>query len=1279
MDHGESDSVDSDGGESDSDSDELLAAQGQAPGAGNAIAADGARRDTSAQGEQQESQAAPSAFAGIKVVQAKDIVIGEFLANGAFGQVYRGQWDTRAVALKRIDFEHARQRLDLSEEEVAEALQWEVARLAAVRHPNLVHFYGVCHKDGTPYLVMELCDRGSLRSALQKDKDAIPASRLWQWMLEITQGLAYLHSQGILHRDLKAENILIDQHGKAKLADLGVAQVDALLEVSEAQAVRQGLQDTNFIAPENVGAGRHRLSSKATDIYALGLVFWQMVSHGAAPDSWDKLAQGDVQYAAVKAGHRMPIPDNCPSPIKELILSCWHVRPQERATIADVLQRLQCMAPALHPDHALVSLAEHLEQALYGKREDARHYVPSHITRQRIEGPIERYWQRWEQSATRGAMANAPLELQGELDAFTADPASGTLLLLGESGLGKSLGTYVMADRIQQQWWRHFADPDRHPKPPYMPVFIRAHAAGWSYPALKYAYADIARRYGFEPGQVAPLVFVDGYDECRMEEGQPGNLVDHLGLPPGAKLIVTCRPDTVPEEQLRERFGFKGQLRTCHYLSFNSSQLLAYLKEHLGWDEATHRQYQAKLQGSADMRAALRNPFVLYLLWQSWETVSKQPLEQLTRSQIYAGFIEHMVNAGRSLLDKEVQQQLQAGHDALAPSFQAFARQVALLACQDHGITLPVARADETGSAWARLEELVRQEARQRYKEREGRLAQLSEAEKKEQKRRMVLTEEDFVQMRQQQAAQLSAGLPLHPRAGMLEFIHKSVFEYCTAQQLMRLLGEEADRFSEEKLGTLLGWIRKSFPEALMFVHENMQSAELKKDTSRQGKAGIDIMAARGRRNEVLLSASTGAVLQDREAYAAALKYYHKALAIEEEVLGTEHIDTAGSYGNIGSVLRAQGKYEQALDYYRKALAIKEKAHGTEHTSTASSYNNIGSVLQQQGKHEQALEHYRKALAIQERVHGTEHTDAATSYNNIGLLLQARGKHEQALEHYRKALAIQEKVLGAEHTDTATSYNNIGRLLQERGKHEQALEHYHKALAIEEKVLGTEHTSTAISYGNVGLLLQRQGKLEQALEYCCKALAIQEKVLGTEHPYTAISHNNIGMLLQAQGKHEQALEYHRKAQVTYEKALGTEHVDTAGSYTLIGAVLQKQGKIEEALEYQFKALSIREKALGTEHIRTALVYSHLGETMHAAGRYGEALDFHFKALRVRERVFGPNHLDTAASYNNVGEALRAQGKGRQALEYFQKALAIAAAHQHPDAAKYQDNAQSVSQ
>ncbi len=564
-----------------------------------------------------------------------------------------------------------------------------------------MQFHGICHKDGAPYLVLEFCHQGSMRGVLERgaaDGKPIPASRLWQWMLEISQALAYLHEQGMLHRDLKAENILIDRHGRARLADLGVAQVDALLADSEASAVDQGLQDKSFIAPENLGKGKDRLSSKATDIYALGLVFWQMVSRGGQPMPWHQMHEQDPNLTAVKAGERMPIPADCPPQIKQLILACWRLRPAERAGIADVLQQLRDMAPAMHADHALLGLIMHLEQALHARRAEARHYVPCQVTLQPIEGSVEKYWERHENHAGPAAMHNAPHQLQQVFDDFLASAKGGTLLLLGEGGLGKSLSMCMLADRIQRQWWQHFADPASNPKPRYLPVFIRHHAASWTHAGLKNACADALQRHGLQPGQATPLVFVDGYDECAIEEENPGNLASHLGLPAGARLIVTCRPGTVPEDQQEERLALARQLQSCHYLSFGTDQLLSYLKQHLVWDEATHRGYQTKLQDAAELRAVLRNPFVLYLLWQSWETVSRKPLEQLTRSAIYEGFIEHTVNSGKGMVEEAVLQQLQGSHATLAGSFATFAQQIALLAAKVFGITLFVMDAQQTGS-----------------------------------------------------------------------------------------------------------------------------------------------------------------------------------------------------------------------------------------------------------------------------------------------------------------------------------------------------------------------------------------------------------------------------------------------------------------------------------------------------------------------------------------------------------------------------------------------------
>jgi len=92
---------------------------------------------------------------------------------------------------------------------------------------------------------MELCDGGTLDQALEKNPSW---KKRWQWALEISQGLFHLHNQGIIHRDLKAENILLNKNGCALLADLGLSQVDALLEGKEATVVEQDLQDQRFIA-----------------------------------------------------------------------------------------------------------------------------------------------------------------------------------------------------------------------------------------------------------------------------------------------------------------------------------------------------------------------------------------------------------------------------------------------------------------------------------------------------------------------------------------------------------------------------------------------------------------------------------------------------------------------------------------------------------------------------------------------------------------------------------------------------------------------------------------------------------------------------------------------------------------------------------------------------------------------------------------------------------------------------------------------------------------------
>jgi tetratricopeptide (TPR) repeat protein len=397
--------------------------------------------------------------------------------------------------------------------------------------------------------------------------------------------------------------------------------------------------------------------------------------------------------------------------------------------------------------------------------------------------------------------------------------------------------------------------------------------------------------------------------------------------------------------------------------------------------------------------------------------------------------------------------------------------------------------------------------------------------------------------------------------------------------------------------------------------------------------------------------------LHGRAKYAEADQAYRQALAIQEEVLGVKHRDTALSYSNLAYNLNSQGRPGDAERLFRKALAVREEVLGPRHPDTAASYNDLATSLLYQGKPAEGEPLQRKALAIQEEVLGPKHIDTAGSYNDLAFILKVLGRESEVEPLLRKALAVREELLGPKHPDTAGGYNNLAAVLNEQGRHVEAEPLLRRALAIQEELLGPKHPDTAVSYNNLAYNLYFQGRLAEADVLYLKALAIREEVLGSKHRNVAEIYNNLAYNRYTRGDFVEAEPLFRKAVAIREEALGPKHPLTARSYNHLAFNLNARGQYAEAEPLCRKALAVFEAVLGPQHPDSAQAYRNLAISLDARGQTAEAERLYRKAVAVQGEVLGPQHRDTAQSYHNLASNLDAQGKDAEAERSWRAAAA----------------------
>ena len=203
---------------------------------------------------------------------------------GGMAVVYRAR-DTvlgRYVAVKILKDEFAK------DPDIRRRFSIESQAVAKLSHHNIVSVYDVGSEAGTDYIVMELMEGITLKEYLQK-KGRLPWQEALFFAEQICRALMHAHSRGIIHQDIKPQNIIILRDGTAKLTDFGIA---SFATTQETRVVAEAIGSVHYISPEQAKGSK---IDYRTDLYSLGVVLYEMLT-GKLPFEGETALQIVMQH-----------------------------------------------------------------------------------------------------------------------------------------------------------------------------------------------------------------------------------------------------------------------------------------------------------------------------------------------------------------------------------------------------------------------------------------------------------------------------------------------------------------------------------------------------------------------------------------------------------------------------------------------------------------------------------------------------------------------------------------------------------------------------------------------------------------------------------------------------------------------------------------------------------------------------------------------------------------------------------------------------------------------
>ena len=258
-------------------------------------------------------------------------LIESLIGVGGMANVYKGR-DVRtnnAIAVKVLKEEF------LGNEELVRRFKNESKAISILDHPNIVKVYDVSVTDQLQYIVMEYIDGITLKEYLKQRGGALTWKEVVHFATQVLGALDHAHSKGIVHRDVKPQNIMLQADGSIKMMDFGIARFSR----AQSQTVSdKAIGSVHYISPEQAKGDR---TDARTDIYSVGVMLYEMLS-GSLPFDGSGTVSIAIMQISEKPKPLAQVAPNVPEGLRQITEKAMEKDPADRyQSAAEMLEAIQ--------------------------------------------------------------------------------------------------------------------------------------------------------------------------------------------------------------------------------------------------------------------------------------------------------------------------------------------------------------------------------------------------------------------------------------------------------------------------------------------------------------------------------------------------------------------------------------------------------------------------------------------------------------------------------------------------------------------------------------------------------------------------------------------------------------------------------------------------------------------------------------------------------------------------------------------------------------------------